>query len=129
MDIKTNKRQNKFPLNNIIDRIKEIANDTIIFPPKNIKELQNFLIVWYCDKYKIPITSGEAEKLEFETLLLEFYLSNRWRDIEQDIKSGKYEQEAQVQEDEKWLKEEMGEDYTEEISYLHKPTEMEKKGT
>ena len=112
-------------LNKLIDRIKEIAQNAVKFPPENRKELQNFLIAWYCNRYNIPFTSEKVEKLEFETLLLEFYLFDTWKKVEENIKNGKYEAEAQAQEDEEWLKEQMGEDYHDEIDYLQEPTKTE----
>ena len=115
-------------INKLIENIREIANGTLAFPPENGEQLEKFLIVWYCNKYNIPVTSGAAQELEFETLLLEFYLSNRWKEIEADIKSGKYEIEAQAKADEAWAKEMMGDDYEEEIDYLQEPTKREKEG-
>ena len=115
-------------LNKIIEKIRNLAKDTIVYPPKSQEELQRFLMAWYCSKYNIPMTSDTTSKLDFETLLLEFYLFNRWKDVEEDIKSGKFEAEAQAGEDEEWFKQEMGEEYNEDTDYLMNPSDSEKSG-
>lgn len=113
-------------INNLIDKIKKLANESIKFPPENSKELQNFLVAWWCNKYNIPMTSKEAQELQFEMLIFEFYLVKRWEEIQTNIKEGKYHSEQQEVEDEEWLKEQMGEEYHNETDYYAKPSTQEK---
>jgi hypothetical protein len=63
-----------------LEDIERIVSQSVKSKPKNLEELQRFLIGWWCRHYNKPYKNKEVLDYTFEELLFEFYEINYRQD-------------------------------------------------
>ena len=100
-----------------VKAIKQVAYNKATATSVPMSDIDNFLKQWWSDKYHRPTNDPLLLQFTTEELMLEYYY-----DIFKDNKDErlKFEKESQIEtedEDEKWFKKVMGEQYNAENAY------------
>ena len=104
-----------------ISVLKKIAKNRTAVEVNGEDDLVIFLRGWWSEKFNLPDNHPLFWDKTLEEHVIDFY-------YDRYLNGGLLDQEKQEQQkiaDEQWLKEQMGEDYTEECDYFKPPTEEE----
>ena len=98
--------------NNLININRRMALHNIDDSPRNEESLLSYLKRWWCIHYNRPYKDPLLLEYTFEELLLEYFEVLYFKNDEEKRQARIEEYvENSAEEDEEWLKEEMGDDY------------------
>lgn len=109
-----------------VDALKRIAFKNVTKKIETYEDFEEAICGWWRRKYKIPDTDPRYLEKYVDDMIVEYFEDQFSNDPEllQAYRRG-FDNTEDMEKDR--LKEIMGENYTEEISYLQEPTEVEKK--
>lgn len=102
-----NKKKEK---NELRDRIRKLALQNVLADFKGESSPAHALRRWWCRRYNRPYHDPLLETYTLEELLIEYY-ENLYLDDEKERKKAHDELMFDPEEEEAWLKEQMGDDY------------------